>query len=71
MGRGLGCGEIGVGLAGFIGDGFDQNGELRWHDQIGDGFEYRDQTGGAVGRGLDLGFISDSSLRPSAWAWRE
>ena len=26
MGRGLGCSEIGVGLAGFIGDGFDQNG---------------------------------------------
>ena len=25
VGRGLGCGEIGVGLAGFIGDGFDQN----------------------------------------------
>ena len=30
-----------------------------------------DQTGGAVGRGLDLGFTGDSSLRPSAWAWRE
>ena len=26
MGQGLGCGEIGVGLVGFIGDGFDQNG---------------------------------------------
>ena len=25
VGWGLGCGEIGVGLAGFIGDGFDQN----------------------------------------------
>ena len=44
---------------------------LRRRDQIGDGFERRDQTGGAVGWGLDLGFIGDSSLRPSAWAWRE
>ena len=26
MSRGLGCGEIGVGLAGFIKDGLDQNG---------------------------------------------
>ena len=26
VGQGLGCGEIGVGLAGFIRDGFDQNG---------------------------------------------
>ena len=25
MGQGLGCGEIGVGLVGFIEDGFDQN----------------------------------------------
>ena len=25
VGRGLGCGEIGVGLAGFIKDRFDQN----------------------------------------------
>ena len=25
VGRGLGCVEIGVGLVGFIGDGFDQN----------------------------------------------
>ena len=37
MGRELGCGEIGVGLARFIEDGFDQNGgaeaarlDLRW-----------------------------------------
>ena len=45
--------------------------ELRRRDQIGDRFERRDQTGGAVGRGLDLGFIGDSSLRPSAWAWHE
>ena len=45
--------------------------ELRRRDQIGDGFELRNQTDGAVGRGLDLGFTSDSSLRPSAWTWRE
>ena len=45
--------------------------ELRWRDQIGNGFEQHDQTDGAVGRGLDLGFTGDSSLRPSAWAWRE
>ena len=45
--------------------------ELRWRDQIGNGFEQRDQTDGAVGRGLDLGFADDSSLCPSAWAWRE
>ena len=45
--------------------------ELRWRDQISDGFERRDQIDGAVGRGLDMGFIGDSSLRPSAWAWRE
>ena len=45
--------------------------ELRWRDQISDGFERRDQTDGAVGRGLDLGFTGNSSLRPSAWAWRE
>ena len=45
--------------------------ELRWRDQINDEFEQRDQTNGAVGRGLDLGFTGDSSLRPSAWAWRE
>ena len=45
--------------------------ELRWRDQIGNGFEQRDQTNGAVGRGLDLGFTDDSSLCPSAWAWRE
>ena len=44
---------------------------LRRRDQINDGFERRDQTGGAVGQGLDLGFIGDSSLRPSACAWRE
>ena len=44
---------------------------LRRRDQIDDKFERRDQTGGAVGQGLDLGFIGDSSLRPSAWAWRE
>ena len=25
VGWGLGCGEIGVGLTGFIGDGFDQS----------------------------------------------
>ena len=25
MGRGLGCGEIRVGLAGFIGDGFEHD----------------------------------------------
>ena len=35
------------------------------------GLRRRDQTGGAVGRGLDLGFIGDSSLHPSAWAWRK
>ena len=45
--------------------------KLRRHNQIGDGFERCDQTGGAMGRGLDLGFTGDSSLRPSAWAWRE
>ena len=45
--------------------------KLRQHDQIGNGFEWCDQTGGAVGRGLDLGFIGDSSLCPSAWAWHE
>ena len=44
---------------------------LRRRDQIDDGFSWRDQTGGAMGRGLDLGFTSDSSLRPSAWAWCE
>ena len=27
VGRGLGCGEIGVGLVGFIGDGFEHNRE--------------------------------------------
>ena len=42
--------------------------KLRWHDQIGNGFEWCDQTGGVVGQGLDLGFIDDSSLRPLAWA---
>ena len=41
---------------------------LRRRDQIGDGFLWRDQTGGVVGRGLDLGFTGDSSLRPMAWA---
>ena len=45
--------------------------ELRWRDKIGNGFEQRDQTDGAMGRGLDLGFTGDSSLHPSAWAWRE
>ena len=45
--------------------------ELRRRDQIGDGFELRNQTDRAVGRGLDLGFTGDSSLRPSAWTWRE
>ena len=45
---------------GFIGDGFSRR------DQIGDGFSRRDQIGGVVGRGLDLGFLGDSSLRPSA-----
>ena len=45
--------------------------ELRQRDQISDGFEWRNQTGKAVGRGLDLGFTGDSSLRPSAWAWCE
>ena len=39
---------------------------LRRRDQIGDGFSRRDQIGGVVGRGLDLGFLGDSSLRPSA-----
>ena len=28
VGRGLGCSEIGVGLAGFIGDGFEHDGEV-------------------------------------------
>ena len=41
---------------------------LRQRDQIGDGFSRCDQIGGAVGWGLDLGFLGDSSLRPSAWA---
>ena len=27
VGWGLGCGEIGVGLVGFIGDGFEDDGE--------------------------------------------
>ena len=45
--------------------------KLRQHDQIDDGFEQCDQIDGAVGRGLDLGFIGDSSLRPLAWAWCE
>ena len=45
--------------------------KLRQRDQIGDGFERHDQTGGAEGQGLDLGFTSDNSLRPSAWAWYE
>ena len=40
--------------------------KLRQCDQIGDGFEWCDQTGRAMGRGLDLGFTSDSSLRLSA-----
>ena len=31
--------------------------ELRRHDQIGDGFERRDQTGEAVGWGLGCGEI--------------
>ena len=31
--------------------------ELRWHDQIDDGFEPRDQTSGVVGRGLGCGEI--------------
>ena len=44
---------------------------LRRRDQIGDGFSRRDQIGRVVGRGLDLGFTGDSSLHPSAWAWRE
>ena len=44
---------------------------LRRRNQIGDGFSRRDQIGGAVGRGLDLGFPGDSFLRPLAWAWRE
>ena len=39
---------------------------LRRRDQIDDGFKRRDQTDGVVGRGLDLGFTGDSSLRPSA-----
>nr|POE81512.1 hypothetical protein CFP56_29137 [Quercus suber] len=43
--------------------------ELRRRDQIGDGFERRDQTDGVVGWGLHLGFTGDSSLCPSAWAW--
>ena len=67
MGWGLGCGEIGVGLTGFIGE----TEKLRRRNQIGDGFERCDQIGGVVGRGLDLGFTGDSSLRPPAWAWRE
>ena len=45
--------------------------ELRQRDQISDGFERRNQTGKAVGRGLDLGFTGDSSLCPLGWAWRE
>ena len=45
--------------------------KLRRCDQIGYGFKRCDQTGGAMGRGLDLGFTSNSSLHPSAWAWRE
>ena len=45
--------------------------KLRRRDQIGDGFEQHDQTGGAEGRGLDLGFTDDNSLRPSDWAWLE
>ena len=45
--------------------------ELRRCDQIGDGFERHDQIDGAMGRGLDLGFTGNSSLHPSAWAWRE
>ena len=59
--------------------GFDlevrsQGGGEGEHDQtgfIGDGFERHDLTGRAMGRGLDLGFTGDISLRPSAWAWRE
>ena len=39
---------------------------LRWRDQIGNGFERRDQIGGAVGWGLDLGFTGNTSLCPSA-----
>ena len=66
MGWGLGCGEIEVGLVGFIGDRFEHDGEVRQRDQISDGFERCDQTSKAVGRGLDLGFTGDNSLRPSA-----
>ena len=39
---------------------------LRRCDQIGDGFERHDQIDRAVGRGLDLGFIGNSSFHPSA-----
>ncbi|KAL0013926.1 hypothetical protein SO802_000995 [Lithocarpus litseifolius] len=48
--------------------GLSMTEELRRHDQISDRFERCDQTGGAMGRGLDLGFTGDSS---PAWAWRE
>ena len=41
MGRGLGCSEIGVGLAGFIGDGFDQNGGVEVARLLGWGHESR------------------------------
>ena len=51
--------------------GLSMTEKLRRRDQISDGFEQCDQTGRAVGQGLDLGFTGDSSLRPSAWAWRE
>ena len=44
---------------------------LRRCNQINDRFSWRDQIGGAVGRGLDLGFPGDSSLRPLAWAWHK
>ena len=37
--------------------GLSMTKELRRCDQIDDGFERRDQTGGAIGRGLGCGII--------------